>query len=159
MQQSLFLDGREKERVASPSHSSLAAGRRFMLNSNLSPAPKMTRASPSVAQNKTSVKNSTTGLNHLYNTRPVSPIRAPDSRPVKREPSPGIKRPPAAAVSPHVFPRFPASSLHPADEARSNRLKRKAVEDRIERDFAKDSSSLKRKRELTTGGMIAVLIG
>ena len=148
-----MLDSRDKEGVASPSHQALASARRFMPNSNISPAPKMTRASPALSQNKANMKNPTQGLNHLYKPRPGSPVRAPeglDGRAIKRESSPpGAKRAIPTAISPHGFTRNSASNIRYVEEER-NRLKRKAAEDTSERSFSKEAS-VKRKRELTTG--------
>ena len=123
-----------------------------MPNPNMSPAPKVARASPVLMQNKTNVKNPTQALNHLYKPRSTSPVRGPealDGRLFKRETnSPGAKRTLPSSISPHGNPRSTSSSVRLTEEERS-RLKRKPAEDLNEKNFAKEVS--KRKRELTAG--------
>ena len=146
------MQHREKERVASPSHPTLAT-RRHMTNHVMSPASKLARASPSLPQQKASQKNSTPGLNNIYKARTDSPAHvhdALDARIVKRDPSPP-KRISAAVPISHGLQR-PPPNMRPVKEE-PNQLKRRSNEDLNEKQHMKEASI---KRKVTSTGEFIV---
>ena len=112
--------------------------------------PKISaRNSPSPAHSKGSKPHGLAYPYGSYASAKTPPVYAEDSesRQIKRESSPAVKRLSAA----HSFSKVGDGTLRASDGERSNRLKRKSEEpDDMDR-FAGREATTKRKREITAG--------